>query len=390
MSQLLSGRQGKALAACYFFYFAINGLLLPYLGTYFSDLGFDSFAIGQLMSVLFVTRMVAPNLWAYLADKLGHRARFIKMGAFLAALIFSATIGTTAFFYLALILFGYTFFWNGVLPQLEVVTLTSLGNQSHRYGTLRSFGSIGYIVVVLCAGAWFEYHGSSSFAYIGLALFIGLACSSLWVSEPQVAVSSKASSAAFMTVLMSPAMILFLLASILLQASHGPFYTFFVLHMSQLGVGEGMAGVMVAGGVFAEIGIFAIAPRLLARFSLANLLLFTAAITALRWGLTGVMEANQVGQLLVQGLHGISFGLGHACAIQYIHRSFPVADQGKAQALYASVAFGLGGAMGAWCGGLGWQDGAGASATWFGAATAALLALLILLLFRHCQSKPAG
>ncbi|WP_298441175.1 MFS transporter [uncultured Ferrimonas sp.] len=384
-NQPLSGRQGKALAACYFYYFAILGLLIPYLGVYFSELGFDSLEIGQLMSILFATRMLAPNLWAYLADRYGQRVRFIQGGSLLAALIFAISLSNNTFTTLAWVLFGYTFFWNGILPQLEVVTLASLGKNSHHYGRIRSFGSAGFIALVLMAGAWFERHGSASLPWIGLGLFALLTLASLWLREPTPAARPSDQHGSFLATLFTPSMVLFLLASTLLQASYGPYYTFFVLYMADVGVGETLAGVMVALGVLAEIGLFALAPRLLARFALADLLLAVALVTALRWGLTWQMQGSEIGQLCVQALHGISFGLGHACAIQYIHRSFASHDQGKAQAIYASIAFGLGGAAGAWLAGVSWHNGSGAAVTWAGAAVAALVAMVILLWFKQQQ-----
>lgn len=387
MNHPLSGRQGKALAACYFNYFALVGLLVPYLGAYLHDLGFDSLAIGQLMSILFFTRLVAPNLWAYIADRMGKRLRFVQLGSLLATLIFAATLQWQDFSSLAIIMFSFTFFWNGVLPQLEVLTLASLGDQSHRYGTIRSFGSAGYIVLVLSVGVWFDLHGTGSLPLIGLGVFTLLTLSSLLVREVAVSVEPSGDSSEFLKVLATPSMVLFLIASVLLQASHSAFYTFFVLYLTELGIGETIAGIIVAGGVVLEIGIFAIAPRLLGRYALPNLLLLVALFTALRWGLTPVVGASEWGQLAIQGLHCISFGLGHACAIQFIHQRFPVADQGKAQALYASLAFGLGGAAGAWMSGLTWKDGAGAELTWYSSAAMAAVAMLVLLLFKQRQMR---
>ncbi|GAA4872345.1 MFS transporter [Ferrimonas pelagia] len=385
----LTGRQGKALAACYFCFFAILGLLVPYLGLYLDGLGFHSLEIGQLLAILFATRIIAPNLWAALADHLGKRVAIIRLGAALAALTFAGLSGSTAFVTLALVMALFTFFWNAILAQLEAVTLTSLGERSHQYGTLRSFGSVGYIVMVVGAGWWFERHGASALPHIGLLVFAALVLTSWFIREPAEAAPAQRHQASlgFVEALRQPKVILFLLTALLIQASHGPFYTFYVLYLIQLGFGEAWAGALVALGVIAEIGIFALAPRLLARWSLSSLMLVGCALAALRWLMTDWMGMSLSGQALAALLHAFSFGLTHACAIAFVHGAFASADQGKAQALYASLSFGVGGALGAYLSGILWQNGDGAHVTWWSAAMAALAAGLIMLLFKFFDAK---
>ena len=81
-----------------------------------------------------------------------------------------------------------------------------------------------------------------------------------------------------------------------------------------------------------------------------------------------------------QLLHAASFGLYHGVAIQLIHGQFAGSHQGRGQALYSSVSFGLGGAIGALLAGYAWM-GIGATATWLGAAGASAVALLVVWRF---------
>ena len=54
--------QLRWLRACYFFFFSILGVLVPYLGVFFDARGFDAQEIGFLLAILMATRIVAPNL----------------------------------------------------------------------------------------------------------------------------------------------------------------------------------------------------------------------------------------------------------------------------------------------------------------------------------------
>ena len=63
------------LAGFYFFYFAVLGALVPYWGLYLKSIGFTPVDIGSLMAVLMLSRIVAPNVWAYIADHRDDHAR---------------------------------------------------------------------------------------------------------------------------------------------------------------------------------------------------------------------------------------------------------------------------------------------------------------------------
>jgi PPP family 3-phenylpropionic acid transporter len=77
-----------------------------------------------------------------------------------------------------------------------------------------------------------------------------------------------------------------------------------------------------------------------------------------------------------QILHAASFGVYHAVAIQLIHNYFVGQHQGKGQALYSSVSFGAGGAIGSLYAGYTWES-LGTTATFMIAAVVSLLAAFI-------------
>jgi PPP family 3-phenylpropionic acid transporter len=80
-------------------------------------------------------------------------------------------------------------------------------------------------------------------------------------------------------------------------------------------------------------------------------------------------------QLVAQSLHAATFGSFHASAIHLAHHYFPGPTQARGQALYNSVSFGLGGAIGSLIAGSLWAD-AGAFATFAVASGLAGLGLI--------------
>ncbi len=371
------------LSACYFFFFSILGLMVPYLGVFFDNRGFNAQEIGFLMAILMGTRIIAPNVWAMVADRTGMRSELVKFGSAAAAITYVSFFFDGSLTYLAISLMVYTFFWNAILAQLEVITLESLGDESHRYGSIRSWGSVGYICLVIIAGFCISEFGAEIVPSIGMVLFIGMFLCALALPNNRASLVDVGSRP---PLTLSPSIIWFLISAILLQMSVGPFYGFFVLYLKQAGYTEGIAGLFVAFGVVVEILMFMLAPRLLGRFGVKLLLIVSMGFTVVRWILLAYGVDNILLLSISQALHAFTFGLTHAASIQFIHRNFDIAHRSKGQALYASLSFGLGGAIGIWVSGMIWGDGSGASQTWLFASFCAVLALLATLAIR--EPKP--
>jgi len=80
--------------------------------------------------------------------------------------------------------------------------------------------------------------------------------------------------------------------------------------------------------------------------------------------------------VFAQTLHMASFGLFHAVAVVMVHRYFRGRMQGRGQALYSALGFGLGGAFGSMASGYAWEF-TGAAGAYAGAAAVAGLATVI-------------
>jgi PPP family 3-phenylpropionic acid transporter len=131
------------IAGFYFFYYAFIGMFAPYWSLYLKSINFDAVEISILLSVQPVMRMLAPNLWGWLADHTGKRLLVVKIAATLSAVCYLGVFFTTSFWGMLLVLCLMSFFWSASMPLVEATTMTYLGKHSARYGRLRSWGSIG-------------------------------------------------------------------------------------------------------------------------------------------------------------------------------------------------------------------------------------------------------
>ena len=372
-----TSQQLRWLCACYFFFFSILGTMIPYLGVFFENRGFNPQEIGFLLAILMATRIVAPNVWAKVADRTGMRSELIKMGAGAAMLAYLSFFYHGGFVYMALSLALYTFFWNAILAQLEVITLETLGENASRYGQIRSFGSIGYICLVVGAGFAIGQWGTEVLPYIGLVLFTGMLVCALPLPANR---AMRPQGQERQPLKWTKPILWFMVSAMLLQMSAGPFYGFFVLYLKQAGYTEAAAGIFVALGAMAEIVMFMFAPRLLGRYGVNTLLVVSIAMTAVRWLLVAFGVESMLLLGLSQVLHAFTFGLTHAASIQFVHRNFDASHRSQGQALYASLSFGVGGALGTWICGYIWGDGSGAVWSWVFAAACAFTAMLAVFL----------
>jgi len=116
--------------------------------------------------------------------------------------------------------------------------------------------------------------------------------------------------------------------------------------------------------------------KLMPKFGARNLLLAALALSALRWYLIGHFVDELAILLFAQTLHAASFGLYHAVSIELFHRLFRGSHQGRGQALYSSISFGAGGALGSYISGQLWDQG-GATLIFNLSSIIALIAFVI-------------
>ncbi len=81
-------------------------------------------------------------------------------------------------------------------------------------------------------------------------------------------------------------------------------------------------------------------------------MLASFSIAAVRWVLIGQFPDEIYILIFAQILHAVTFGAYHATSIELVHRFFKGRHQIRGQAIYGSISFGLGGALGSFYSGL--------------------------------------
>lgn len=367
----------RRLSGFYFFYFAYLGTFAPFFSLYLDGAGLTPFHIGVVMALPQVTRIIAPHLWSWLADRTSTPVRVVRYTGIAGCVVFLPIFAGTQVALIVLTIFAMTFFWSAALPLMEATTLTHLGDETSRYGRVRVWGSIGFIAAVIGVGHLLDFVTLQAVPVLVFAMMLGiLGCVFI---VPEAPVVHHGGEMSVSSVMLKPEVIALIGAGAFMSAAHGPYYTFFSIHLVAQGYSKSATGWLWALGVICEIGIFAWMPRLFRAYSLRSILIASFALAVVRFLAIGWLAHSLVALLFAQVLHAATFGAFHAASIGYIHKLFRGKLQSRGQAIYGSVSFGVGGAIGGFASGYAW-DLWGAAPTFTLAAACAFTGMMILVL----------
>jgi len=224
-----------------------------------------------------------------------------------------------------------------ILPLTDAYALRGLAARERAYGSVRLWGSIAFIAANLGGGFVLERVGASHLIW---ALVVAIAATALsaTVQAPLGPVSHEPAEPdqRAPSLWRSPGFVAVVAATSLIQASHAVLNGFASLQWAAKGLSGPVIGALWAIGVLAEIGLFAVSGRVMARLRPIDLIGLGAVGATLRWT---AMAFDPPALLLpaLQCLHGLSFGATHLGAMHFL-AGFAAGRQGAtAQGDYATI-----------------------------------------------------
>jgi PPP family 3-phenylpropionic acid transporter len=336
-----------AFGSFFFLYFAYIGLVSPFASLFFLDRGFTVIEIAILMSVLQVTRIIGPFSWGWLSDYLSNRIGIIRFCACLGALVFIAIYFLHSYISFFIWMFVLHTILSSLMPLGESATVHALFKDNSfdkRYGRLRLWGSIGFIVMVLFAGELFQRNSIELFPLVGTVVLIALAAITFLMHEPKLE-RHKMVKGEFWVVLLNPDVRWFLLSGFFMQFAHAALYVFYSLYLADLGYNKFQIGLFWALGVFAEVVFFYYQSKVLSRLDPEVVLQASFGIGIIRFALMAFLPITSV-LIIAQIMHAGTFAAHHSAATKLLQRWFTGPLQARGQALMATVSYGLGGTLG--------------------------------------------
>ncbi|MCK5715827.1 MAG: MFS transporter [Nitrosomonadaceae bacterium] len=365
------------LSGFYFFHFAFIGAFAPYWSLYLKSLSFNALQIGVLMSLLHVTRIFAPTAWGYLADHTGKRMLIVQLAAITGLVSYCGVFFGESFLWMFAVMMLMSFFWSASLPLIEATTLSHLGKSTARYGSIRSWGSLGFVLAVIGIGYLLDATEIALLLWVVLGFKLGIVIFSWRIPEAEIA-SHSTDALSVQQIFKQPGVLAFFSACLLMAFAHGPYYTFYSIYLVDYGYSKGVIGWLWAIGVICEIGVFFLMSRVMHRFSLKQILAFSFTCAVARFLMIGWGVEWPTVMLLAQILHAATYGAHHVAAMMAVHYFFRGRHQAKGQAFYTSFTFGVGGTLGGVFSGYAWEW-LGPGFTFSMSAAAALVGLGLIV-----------
>ena len=338
------------LSRFYFFYYFFVGSFVPYWGIYLQSENFSPSSIGILLSLFQISRIVAPNFWGWLADHTGHRVKWIKLTSFLGLIGFIGIFWAKGFFWIFLVMLALSLFTSSTLPLAESLTLAHLATTDGHYSRIRLWGSIGFIVASLFLGYLIDLQGINILLWVLLIAQAIIFFLSNTIPETQD-IQHKTNDLSIWKIIKTPSVIALLLGCTLMVSAHGVLYNFYSIYLKDHGYSSGTIGWLWAVGVICEILIFMAMPKILRRYSLKAILLMSLFLGVIRFILIGASPDHLYLLFIAQMFHAATCGSFHAASIEVIAYYFKGRNQTRGQAIYNSVAYGIGGTIGGLGGG---------------------------------------
>ena len=328
-------------------YYAYLGSFTPYAGLYFAARGMAPAEIGILMSLMQVTRIFGPGLWAWVADHTQRRVIVLRVTALAAFAIFSGVLLGKSFAAFFLVMFALTTCTGAQAPLADALMLAEMKGDLTQYGRLRLWGSVGFILAVAGGGRLLDYCDIGKMPWLSWALLGLVSVASLCLREkPHAQIHHDAPITSMRSILRRPEVLSFFLSIFLMVAAHSALYVFYSLYLAQIGYSKTVIGLMWSLGVVAEIVFFYCQTPIFRRLGVKAVMLASLAIACVRFLMIGYGAQSLALLLLAQVLHSVTFAGHHSASIVTMQRWFGGALQARGQALYVSIAYGLGGSFG--------------------------------------------
>jgi len=332
------------IGSFYFFYFSIVAVYIIFMPKVLQMVGYSPSDIGILFAASPLVRFLIPFLflkYITLTPRVFNSALVLTFCASLLIYPFLESFWPLLF---TNILLGIGM--SLTLPYVESFALSYMPKE--KYGKIRLFGSIGFILVSLVLVNYLSSpYNAIVFLNISTLLTVIFGVFVLKHEGKHIPPAPEEGKA-FNLLEHWPLW----LSLFLMQVGFGGFYNFFTIYASSYSIGVEALNISAMDmtiylwsfGVICEVFMLYFQAPLL-KNNLLKVLQFSIAITALRWLILAFFPDNLLLLFVSQSIHAFSFALYHSAAIMYLHALY--SNKKLSQQFFAGIAYGLGGFLGA-------------------------------------------
>ena len=347
---MLDKRTFWYLSIFLFFYHSANTVISTFLPVYYQEKQISGTQIGWLMAVGPFTSLISQPFWGYMSDKYKTIKKILLIclaGIIVSSIIFLQMNSFWMIFLFAAIFFTFFTPAGALGDSLAINSAPMIGTS---FGTIRMWGSIGFAVMSLLGGVILARIGIANLLYPFL-LFALLAFAITWKVNDTSAPSEPINLKRAVQVLIRPRFLIFTFFIMFVSITHRTNDIFSGIYIKQLGGDESLIGMSWFVGVALEAIVYMLSPIWLKFLSEINYMVLAAGLYGVRW-LLFAFASSPTEIIILQALHGITFGIFYLCSFQYATNLFPKEFRATGQLFFITAFFGLSGIIGSVGGGI--------------------------------------
>ncbi len=346
---MASGESTIPLKMLLFCFHGANTIIVSFLPLYLQFRGLSGTEIGWVMAIGPLVAIFSQPFWGYTSDKYQTVKKILMLcliGLIISSLFFlqMATLPL-------LLTFGATFFFfaapiGALGDSLSQRRADQLGVS---FGSIRTWGSIGFASSSLAVGAILSHVGIQFIAWPYLVLAVAAFIVSTRLVDVKVETPPIQLKDVGLLIKKKP-FVIFLILITFITISHRANDSFIGIYITSLGGSEDLVGFAWFAGVASEAIVFATAGFWFRKYHPLIFIIGAGLLYSIRWFLYASFE-DPGWIVALQFLHGLTFGIFYLTAFQYVTRIIPAMLQSTGHLVFVSVFFGLSGIIGSLIGG---------------------------------------
>ncbi|MET3546384.1 PPP family 3-phenylpropionic acid transporter [Paenibacillus favisporus] len=342
-------RTSAPVKAFNFLFFALLAIFIPFLPVYFDEQGLSPSQIGFIVGTGGFITIVAQPLWGMISDRT-KTIRKVLLLLLVCAIMTGFVLYHTGTYSLIILFAMLTYFFlMPVDPLTESLNFRVAESAGISYGSLRTYGALGYAVMSLFAGYIMTSYGAHSLAYLFAA--IGLVSFVITLFMPDAPVSGKpVTLSSLKHFLSSRETLLFLILVFISSIPARMNDTYLGVYIKELGGTASLVGQAWFLAAGSEIVVFALSFWWLRKGSELMLIAFSGFFYFVRFFASAWIEDPHLLAYL-QLLQLLTFPVFYSAAIQYLYRIVPVEWRATGQTVLALLFFGVSGIIASFAGG---------------------------------------
>jgi PPP family 3-phenylpropionic acid transporter len=338
----------------YLLYYAGAACLIPFLTLHYESLGLSGPQIGTLAGLVPLITLVSAPLWGGLSDATGrHRLTLLGTigGTWLAVLLMSQLVSFSGLLPAVAL---YAFFMAPIIPLIDNSVMEILGEKRNQYGRIRMWGAFGWGAAALVLGPLLGRAGLI-WVFYGYLFFMAL---TLIVSFKLPVASAGRNGLSYRAnlghLLRNGPFVALLFVALTFGFTLSVTLNYLFLYMGRLGATTTMMSLTLTLATVAEVPIWFISDRLFNRVGRDRMILLALGFMAVRLFGYALMTAAWWA-LPLSLLHGPTFAVLWAAGVAEADAAAPRGLGATAQGLFSAALVGLGSALGAFLGGIGYD-----------------------------------